>query len=342
MRVLITGANGFLAANIVRELNRRKIPVKGLVRPKADLRSLEGADLELTYGTFENPDDMAAAIQGCDHVIHAAAFTGPVPTSLNAYLKPNVEGTRTVIEACIRERVQRLIFVSTANTVGYGTLVNPGREDWPVDRPPFSRLGYARSKMMAEDLIKEAVHKRELNAVIVNPTFIIGPYDVKPSTNRILIIYYRGAFALLPPGGKSFVHSRDVAVAICNALELGRPGERYLLSGQNMTLLEFMDKVEAITGIRQRRLMLPGLLVRLAGHLGGILNLFGTGYPLDPVTAHVLCIRNYYSNDKAVKELKMPQTPIETAIREAWEYTRMTGLLWKSKKRKIVEGEGKG
>jgi hypothetical protein len=103
---------------------------------------------------------------------------------------------------------------------------------------------------------------------------------------------------------------------------MGRKGERYLLSGQNMTLVEFMNRVEKITGIRQRRILLPGWPVRLAGYLGGLFNLFGTGYPLDPVTSHVLCIRNYYSNEKALRELRMPQTPLETAIREAWEYLR--------------------
>jgi dihydroflavonol-4-reductase len=245
-----------------------------------------------------------------------------MPTTLKAYIGPNVEGTRTVIENSIRMGVKRLVFVSTANTVGHGTIDNPGRDDWPVAKPPFSKLGYARSKMMAEDLVKNAVKNLGLNAIIVNPTFIIGPYDAKPSTNRIFNIYYKGRFAVLPPGGKSFIYSGDVASAICNGLQLGRPGERYLLSGSNLTLGQFFDLVEEITGIRQRRLMLPPWIVRLAGYFGSLMNHFGAGSQLNRVTSRILCLRNYYTNEKALQELKMPQTPVETAIREAWEYIR--------------------
>ncbi len=320
MKVLVTGANGFIAANVVRELNRRNIQVRGLVRESSDLRGLEGTEWERFTGSYLDPGDIDRAIEGCDFVIHAAAFTGPTPSALKYYLGPNVEGARNVVRSCLRHKVRRLVYISTVNTIGYGTADDPGREDWPVNGPPFSRSGYAGSKMMAEELIREAVDKKGLNAVIVNPSFVIGPYDAKPSSNRMLLIYYEKPYSLLPPGGKNFVYVGDVAAAICNAMEKGNSGERYILAGRNLTLAEFFDIVEPVTGRKQRRIYVPGWLIRIAGAIGGIANVFGSAYQLDPVTSHILCIRNFYTPEKAIRELGMPQTPIEQAIREAWEW----------------------
>ncbi|MFH0759960.1 MAG: NAD-dependent epimerase/dehydratase family protein [Bacteroidota bacterium] len=322
MKILITGANGFLAANIVRELNRRGLPVRGMVRKTADLRSLEGAGWEPFYGSFLDPDDLGKAIKDCEVVIHVAAFTGPTPTRLKHYLEPNVEGTRRLAEACLLQQVKRLIYVSSVNSIGFGSAENPGREEWPIGGPPFSRSGYAVSKLMAEEVIQEYVRDKGLNAVIVNPSFMIGPYDAKPSSNRILLMYYERAFSLVPPGGKNFVDVRDVATAVCNAVDRGSAGERYILAHENLTINEFFNKVDSVTGRKQKHIHVPAALIRLLGMLGGLANIFGSGYQLDPVTAHILCVRNFYSAEKAIRELGMPQTPIEEAIKAAWEWLR--------------------
>lgn len=319
---LITGANGFLAANIIRECNRRGVPVRGLVRKTAKLHALEGASWEPCYGSYLDPSDIDRAIRDCEVVIHVAAFTGPTPSALRYYLEPNVEGTRRLLEACLAHRVRKLIYVSSVNSIGYGSADHPATEERPIAGPPFSRSGYAVSKLMAENIIREYVRNKGLNAVIVNPSFMIGPYDAKPSSNRILLMHYEKTCSLVPPGGKNFVDVRDVAVAICNAVDRGRAGERYILAHENLTINEFFDKVDSVTGRRQRRIQVPAPMIRLLGALGGIANIFGTGYQLDPVTAHILCIRNFYSPDKAIRELGMPQTPIEEAIGAAWEWLK--------------------
>ena len=320
MKILVTGANGFLASNIIRELNKRQLPVRGLVRKTANMSSLDGARVEIVYGSYCQREELDPAVRGCDAVIHAAAFTGPTPTALRYYIKPNVEGTRNVIEACLAHGIQRLIFVSTVNTIGHGTAEQPGREEWPLEKPPFNRSGYAVSKLMAEDLIREAVRDKGLNALIVNPSFMIGPFDAKPSSNRILHMYYENKVTLVPPGGKNVVDVRDVATAICNALVKGTPGERYILAHENLTLNEFFDKLEGVTGKKQKRIQVPARLVRFMGGLGSLINVFGPGYELDPVSAHILCVRNFYTPEKAIRELDLPQTPVEEAIRAAWEW----------------------
>jgi dihydroflavonol-4-reductase len=316
MRILITGANGFLASNIIRELNRRNIQVRGIVREHSDLRSLEGAEAELVKGYYGDPVFFEKVLEGCDVVIHAAAFTGPVPTALSYYIGPNVEGTQTVVQACVKAQVKRLIYVSTVNTIEFGSAEAPATEEIPMQNPPFCHAGYAVSKVMAEKLVTDAVNEQLLNAVIVNPAFMIGPNDPKPSSNRIINIYQRGWFQLVPPGGKNFVHVRDVAVAICNAIDRGRSGERYILAHENLTLNQFFDKVDAVTGKKQRRIQVPAWFLRALGAIGGVLSTFGSSYPLTPVTAHILCVRNFYSSEKAISELGLPQTPIEGAIND--------------------------
>jgi dihydroflavonol-4-reductase len=314
--LLLTGANGFLANNIIRELNLRNIPVRGIVREHADLRGLQGTVVELVTGYFGDPGFLSRALDGCDTVIHAAAFTGPVPTALRYYIVPNVEGTQTVVQACVKAKVRRLIFVSTVNTIEFGSADVPGTEETDMKNPPFCHAGYAVSKVMAEKLVMDAVREQGLDALIVNPAFMIGPHDPKPSSNRIIDIYQRGPFQLVPPGGKNFVHVRDVAVAICNAIDKGKPGERYILAHENLTLNEFFDKVDAVSGKKQRRIQVPAGLLRVMGALGGLISTFGNSYPLTPVTAHILCVRNFYCSAKAIRELGLPQTPVEEAIRE--------------------------
>jgi len=315
MRVLITGANGFLANNIIRELNRRNIPVRGIVREHADLRGLTGTSVELVKGYYGDPAFLSRTLEGCGAVIHAAAFTGPVPTALRQYIGPNVEGTQTIVQACVKAKVRRLIYVSTVNTIEFGSAEAPGTEETEMKNPPFCHAGYAVSKLMAEKLVRDAVTEQGLDAVIVNPAFMIGPNDPKPSSNRIIDIYQRGPFQLVPPGGKNFVHVADVAVAICNAIDHGISGEKYILAHENLTLNQFFDKVDAVSGRKQRRIQVPSGVLRAMGAVGGVISTFGKSYPLTPVTAHILCVRNFYSAAKAIRELGMPQMPVEEAIR---------------------------
>lgn len=326
MKVLVTGANGFLAANVVRELIRRGIPVRGLVRAGADLRALEGSQVELVYGDFTDPETAFMAVNGCDAVIHAAADTSQQHTSVEPYRKVNIEGTRTLLDAACRAGVIRFIFVSTANAIGHGTRENPGHEGLPP-RSPFTESGYALSKAAAQELVLTYARNGKLHTLSVNPTFMLGPFDAKPSSGRLITSMVNRKVVPVPPGGKNFTDVRDVASGICNALDRGRPGEVYLMAGKNLSFAEFYDLLGEVTGKTFVRIHIGRVLMGFLGRIGSLAAGTGMRNSLNRVNAKILCTDNYYAPDKAVTELGMPQTPVEQTVADALQWFREHGYL---------------
>ena len=324
MKILVTGANGFLAANIVRELLARKCEVRGMVRKRADLRSLSGITIDMFYGNITRSEDVDAAVSGCDVVIHAAADTSQRYSTADPLRKVNVEATRLLVEASKKYGIRRFIFVSSGNTIDYGSLENPGHEGNGLGIL-FRTSGYALSKLEAENLILDEVNKNGLNAVIVNPNFMIGPYDAKPSSGRILQMMYPKRIVFIPKGGKNFTPVKDAAVAICNAIDKGRAGERYLLGGANLSYKQFLRIVRA--GKRTIPVVMPDWLLISIGAMASVMRFFGIHTELSLNNARILCADDYYTSAKAIEELQMPQTPIQSAVEEAIQWFREQGML---------------
>jgi dihydroflavonol-4-reductase len=324
MKVLITGANGFLAANVARELIKRGCEVRGMVRGKADLTSLEGLSIEYFKGNITNHAHVNKAVKGCDVVIHAAADTSQRFDTAGPLRKVNVEATRYFAEACIDHSVKRFIFVSTGNTIDFGTPENPGHEGNPLGKL-FRKSGYALSKLEAEKMVAGMVKNRGLNAVIVNPTFMIGPYDAKPSSGRILKMMYPRKMVFIPKGGKNFVDVRAAAAAICNAFERGTPGERYLLAGVNLTYRQFLKIVRR--GMKTCPVVIPQWLLVGIGALGSLSRKMGVHSELSVYNARILSSLDYYTNKKAVSELKMPETQIDKAVNDAITWMKEQKML---------------
>jgi dihydroflavonol-4-reductase len=314
MKVLVTGANGFLAANVVRELMARKMDVRGMVRKNADMRSLEGISFEIFYGNITSEKDVEMAVAGCDVVIHVAADTSQRYSNAAPLRKVNIEATRLLVETSKRNRVKRFIFISTGNTIDFGTKENPGHEGNPLGKL-FQKSGYALSKLEAEELILNEVKNNKLNAVIMNPTFMIGPYDAKPSSGRIFQMMYPNKVVFIPKGGKNFTPVKDAATAICNAITLGQQGERYLLAGENLSYLEFLKIVRAEK--KTIPVLIPKWLLVSIGALGSLLRTLGIHSELSINNARILNSDDYYTGAKAIRELNVPKTPISLAVSEA-------------------------
>ena len=326
MKVLVTGANGFLASNIIRELIRRGHQVSGLVRKTADLRPLEGLNVDLVYGDLTDSLDVQHAVKGCDRVIHAAANTSQQQVNYSSFESANVLGTMNVLDACVRFATERLIFVSTANTLGFGSKENPGDENCKAS-PVFLRSFYARSKYEAQRLVLKYVADKHLDAIVVNPTFMLGPYDVKPGSGKIILMHHLKHHAFVPRGGKNFVHVGDVAAAVCNAMQHGRKGHCYLAGGENLMYKEFLLLQAAVTRYPIHIHELPDSLVRTAGMAGSVWSGLGFSTNLNWRNARLVCIGNYYDPAKAINELQMPQTPVRQAIADAFTWYGSQGML---------------
>jgi dihydroflavonol-4-reductase len=327
MKTLVTGANGLLGANVVRELESRGKAVRVLVRPGARLTALHGTGAELVQGNFLDPDSLLSALKGCDDVVHAAANTSQWPVNYDFYEPVNVTGTLAVLKACREKGIRRIVYVSTANTFGPGTKKDPGTE-----LSEFSGFrigsGYVTSKYVAQQKVLEEVEKHGTPVVIVNPTFMIGPYDAKPSSGRIVLMGLGKRIQMYPGGGKNFIHVRDAAAGVCNALERGRTGECYLLANENLTYAEFFTLLNRVAGQRPLKFRLPSVLLRSIGLLGTFSEkMTGIPAPLNNINARLLLLNNFYSGKKAVAELALPQTPIDEAIEDAIKWFRQAEMI---------------
>ncbi|WP_256004920.1 NAD-dependent epimerase/dehydratase family protein [Pedobacter deserti] len=321
-RVLVTGANGFLGANAARELQGRGYTVRLMVRRSADMRALSDLSAEIFYGDIANEEEVIAAVEGCDFVVHTASVTQQWGVSYAVYEQANIQGTVNVVEACLRHRVQKLIHISTANTIGPGTRNKPANELYSF-RLTHIRSGYVSTKYISQQYVLEQVERRQLPAVVINPTFMIGEYDTKPSSGQLLLHGINKRIVMHPPGGKNFVYIQDVARGIANAIETGKVGECYLMAGHNLTYREFFRLLNATSGQRPVLIAIPKFILMSLGVAGSLIGkLTGRRLKLDYSAAYMLCLYNYYSGKKSERVLNLSYTPVEDAVKRALDWFR--------------------
>lgn len=321
-KILITGANGFLGSNVARELFRKGYEVKLMIRPSADVSVISDIPAEIFYGDICKEEEVMKAVEGCDFVIHTASVTGQWGITFKAYEEVNVTGTKNIVKACLAHQIERLIHISTANTIGPGTRNKPGTE-----LNSFALLhvnsGYINSKYIAQQYVLEQVERAKLPAVIINPTFMIGEYDAKPSSGKLILHGINKRLVFYPPGGKNFVHIKDVCSGIISALEIGKIGDCYLMAGENLSYKEFFNLLNKVSGQHPILIRIPEFVLKMAGIIGTLSGIF-TPAPrkLTYSSAYMLCLSNYYSGKKSERELMLKYTPIEDAIAHALKWFR--------------------
>lgn len=317
MRVLVTGANGLLGAHVVSALLDCGFVVRAMIRKGSNLKALEGLKCEYFEGEVTNRHDVEKAIGTCNYVVHVAAKTSQSPSGLKAFQKINIDSVDYVIDACKKYAIKRLVYVSTANCFGNGTIESPGKEQMPF-LPWLKSSGYAYSKYLAQQKVLESVREHRLKAVVVNPTFIIGEKDVKPSSGQIFSHVLGKRVVFYPPGGKNFVDAEAAAKAVVNSLGNGRIGECYLLAGQNHTYLNFFKMVKKQESQKAIFIPLPGWFLLLAGGVGSCIErVLGSPVVLTKTNARMLCLGNYFTAEKAMRELGLEQVATESSVKKA-------------------------
>src|SRR4030042_2094214 len=191
MKVLLTGADGFLGINIIHELINRNYPVRAFLQPQRHIPYIDNLKIEKCYGNILNYSDIESAVQGCDAVIHTAACTDIWPAKSEKVREVNITGTENIVNAVIDFKIKRLIYIGTANTFNYGTKEKPGDESANNYMAVNYGVDYINSKSLAHKMILEAVKQRSLPALIVNTTFMLGPYDSKPGSGAIIRAVYK-------------------------------------------------------------------------------------------------------------------------------------------------------
>ncbi|MFO7755901.1 MAG: NAD-dependent epimerase/dehydratase family protein [Bacteroidales bacterium] len=327
MKVFITGSDGVLGNNLVRVLLERSCDVKVFIEEGRKAAYPQELEVDKCYGSILDYPGLLEAVKGSDIIIHAAAKTDTWPPKHIDYWKINVEGTKNIISAAREAGVKRLLHIGTANSFGPGDEESPGDETRPYAAGRY-KLDYMCSKYAAQTLVLEAVEKEGLDALVLNPTFMIGPYDSKPSSGTMILAVNDGKMPGYPPGGRNFVYVKDVAVAIANAIEKGRKGECYILGHENLSYKEAFRKMASALGVKPPALKMPRVLT-LA--YGGLLSTASSLFRFTPSITYPLAListeKHYYTSRKAVSELEMPQTPMEEALREAVAWFRDNGYI---------------
>jgi dihydroflavonol-4-reductase len=325
MKVLVTGANGLLGHHIVNELLQRGEEVVIIVRSTRNIY-FDLSKVILHQGNFNNQQHFTEAAKGCDAIIHVAAVTATDLLHYEDYSSINTDACKMIIEVADKLNIHRIVFVSTANTIGYGNKTQQGDENCDITYP-FSKSYYAKSKLAAETLFINYAKGKNKHIIIVNPAFLIGSMDTKPSSGELMLMGYRKPLMLIPPGGKNFVYVKDVAIACCNAMTLGISGERYFAGNENLSFAQFYSLQSRVGGYNQKLVVIPGFILKIAGYFGDIFRSAGIKTSVCSMNINQLLVLEYYNNSKIRRELQMPQTNIEQAVEEALQWFEAHGYI---------------
>ena len=320
MKVLITGPDGVLGNNVIRELLSRNYTVTALVESGKRTPTIDQLPINIVSGNLLDPWSILNAFEGIDIVIHCGALTHVFPPRSKQVNTVNIQGTINVIEACQRTKVKRLIYVGTANSFGAGSMTNPGTESNKFTAGKYG-LDYIDSKYTAQQIVLNAVVNDGLDAVIVNPTFMIGPFDSKPSSGRMILEVYKQKILGYPSGGKNYIAVKDVAIGIVNAISKAKRGECYILGNENLNFKQMFSKISKTIGVKSPSIKIPVKLVLIMGWLN---SKFAKTLKYRPSLTYELARlsteEHYYSPEKARRILDLPRTPIEVAIKECFDW----------------------
>ena len=326
MKAFVTGGSGFIGTNLIHLLLEQGFEVRAMVRSSSAIAHLKTLPVELAY-TDLNSSKLTFHLEGCDVMFHVAAQYSLWQSDYDRLLESNVLGTRNILAAAKAAGIRRTVYTSSVAAIG----VNPNAvvTDETYQSKPEDLVGaYTRSKYWAEQEALNAV-KDGQDIVIVNPTSPIGPWDAKPTpTGDIILRFLRRQMPAFVDTGLNFIAVKDVCWGHLLALEKGKGGDRYILGSQNLSLQAFLAQLSDITGLPSPRLKVPYWLPLSAAWVDErILTQFGKAPNLAIDGVRMSQQKMYYDAAKAVRELGLPQTDLETAMTEAIEWFRSTGYV---------------
>ena len=321
MKTLITGATGFLGSHIVG--NYLESPMEGV--EEGTVRILcrrknpwEGnARIETAEGNILDPEAVERAVDGADVVLHLAGLVDRSPRAASRLFDTHIQGTRNVCEAALKHGRTRVIIASSSGTVAASRQPAMHNEDSPYAIEIAGHWPYYISKIYQEKLALSYYEKHDLPVVVLNPSLLLGPGDHRLSSTNDIRMFLDRQITNIPAGGLNFVDVRDTAACFIAAIERGRPGQRYLIGGHNMTVREFFFLIQYVSGIRAPMLSLPETWSRRGANvLRRGLELIGKSFPLDDRTIEMAYRFWYLDNARARQELGLDPRPAEETIRD--------------------------
>lgn len=326
MKSLVTGANGFVGSAVTRCLLEAGHEVRCLVRSGSDQSNLEGLPVEISEGDLRDVTSLKRAITNCENLFHVAAdYRLWVPDPETMY-DINVKGTQKLILAAAEADISRIIYTSSVATLGINPGGNPADEKTPSSL--INMTGhYKRSKFLAEQVVQHLTNKHKLPLVIVNPSTPIGPRDIRPTpTGRIVLDTLCGRMPAYMNTGLNIAHVDDIAQGHLLAYMHGKPGERYILGGENMDLIQILRAIDEIGGKKIKRMNIPmALILPVAWVMEKIAIVTNTQPRVSIDSIRMAEKKMFFSSEKAIRELGYQYRPSAEAIKDAVTWFQNNG-----------------
>ena len=329
MTTLVTGATGFLGSAVVRALLDRGEAVRVLVRRGSDRRNIDGLDVEVAEGNLNDPQSLRNAVKGCCALYHAAADYRLWVKDPRELYETNVTATRELLLLTSEAGVERIVYTSSVATLGREPAGRPADEQTPVSIDDMTGH-YKRSKFLAEEEVKRLVRDEKIPVVIVNPSTIIGPRDIRPTpTGRMVEEAARGKIPAFVDTGLNVVHVDDVAAGHVQAYEHGQIGERYVLGGEDMMLREILEEIASLMGRSPPRIRLPRSAVLPIAYVAEFAARIRGSRAEPLVTVDGVRMSKtlmFFSSDKAKKAIGYSPRPAREALADAVAWLRVHKL----------------
>jgi dihydroflavonol-4-reductase len=325
MKVLVTGATGFVGGAVARALVKSGVDVRALVRQGSDLQNFEGLKVERVAGDLRDRNSLTRALNGCRHLYHVAAHYALWAKDPAIFYDINVTGTKNILEAARDVGVERTVYCSTIGAIGLPPGGGLGTEETPVSLDQMAGH-YKRSKYLAEqEALKLA--KQGLPVVIVNPSAPVGAGDVRPTpTGQVIVDFMKGRMPAYIETGMNLIDVDDVAEGHLLAMQKGRVGERYILGNKNLLLNEVFQILSRLTGVKAPTIKLPRVaILPLAYANQWIANVTGRPPRIPLEGVKMAKYKMHYDCSKAIRELGIPQTTPEVALEKAVRWFRDHG-----------------
>ncbi len=327
MTVLVTGATGFVGGHVARLLSESGERVRLLLRPGSDTRTLTGLSYETVQGDLCDIASLRNALRGCRRLFHVAAHYSLWASDPGLLYRSNVEGTRNILEVAREVGVERIVYTSTVGALGNPGDGRPGTEETPVSLSEM--VGhYKRSKYLAEQVALAAA-REGLPVVIVNPSTPVGPGDVKPTpTGQMIVDFLNRRMPAYIETGLNLIAVEDVARGHLLAMEKGRVGEKYILGFRNLALREILEILGRIAGLTPPRIRLPRWTVLPLAYVSDQASRLTGRPPRIPLEGVRMAKKKmFFDARKAVRELGLPQSPVEEALERAVQWFRSHGYV---------------
>lgn len=327
MKLLITGATGFVGGWLCKKLLQENHELRILHRTSSDLSDIDGLEYESFIGDVTDLNSLKKACQNVDSVFHLAGVVGYSKAARPLMQKVNVEGTKNLLEACIQNNIHRILHFSSVVAIGSSfksdTILN--------EESPFNihhlNLGYFETKHQAENLVLDATKSGRIEAVIVNPSTIYGPADAKKGSRKTQVKVAKGNFPFFTSGGVNIASVYDVVDATYQAWKSGTPGKRHILAGENITIKQLFEYIAECAQVPPPKIFLPNALVHAIGKVGDLMEGLGKKGPLNSENAWTSTMYHWFDSTKAQAELGLRVTPAKECIKTSVDWMRSNGII---------------